>query len=57
MEGKWDKKGLIQELSQTFVSVNISSEQKFLNYSFWDLEQININEGMPPIVKKHTTVN
>lgn len=52
MEGKWDKKGLIQELSQTFVSVNISSEQKFLNYSFWDLEQININEGMPPIVKK-----
>lgn len=52
VEGKWDKKGLIQELSQTFVSVNISSEQKFLNYSFWDLEQININEGMPPIVKK-----
>lgn len=52
IEGKWDKKGLIKELSQTFVSVNISNEQKFLNYSFWDLEQINIDKGMPPIVEK-----
>lgn len=52
VEGYWDKGTLMNELSQAFVSINVSDEEKFLNYSFWDLEQENIDEGMPPVVEK-----
>ena len=52
VEGEWDEDGFIQEIKRRYVKEAISHEQKFLNYHFWDLQQEDIDEGMPAVVQK-----
>ena len=52
VEGEWDEDDFIQEIKRRYVKEAISHEQKFLNYHFWDLQQEDIDKGMPVVVQK-----
>lgn len=51
VDGIWDKGFFAQEINDKFNTAEMTSVQKFLNYSFWDLQQSIIEEGMPIAVK------
>lgn len=52
VEGEWNEDDFIQDIKRRYVKEAISYEQKFLNYHFWDLQQEDIDKGMPVIVQR-----
>ena len=52
VEGEWNEDDFIQDIKRRYVKETVSHEQKFLNYHFWDLQQEDIDKGMPIIVRK-----
>lgn len=52
VDGDWNEDDFIQEIKRRYVKESLTHEQKFLNYHFWDLQQEDINEGMPVVVKR-----
>ena len=50
--GTWDENEFVEELQNKYRVDDLSDDQKFLAYTFWDLEQKYITEGMPIAVQK-----
>ena len=51
VDGIWDKDFFMQEINDKYNTAEMTPVQKFLNYSFWDLQQSIIEEGMPIAVE------
>jgi len=47
VDGIWDKDFFYNEINDKYNTAEMKPVQKFLNYSFWDLQQSIIEEGMP----------
>ena len=45
--GEWDDQAFQSELKQMYIKENLSHEEKFILYHFWDLDQEDIDFGMP----------
>lgn len=52
VSGEWDKQTFLRELKRMYHSENLSHEEKFIQYRFWNLEQEDINFGMPSLVAR-----
>lgn len=50
--GEWDKVFFQNELKRMYRREDISHEEKFILYHFWDLEQADIDYGMPALVTR-----
>lgn len=50
--GEWNKESCQQELRRMFLQDEISHEERFILYHFWDLEQADIDIGMPALIAK-----
>ena len=50
--GEWDDQMLQTELKRMYLRDKISPEEKFILYRFWDLEQSDIEHGMPNLVER-----
>lgn len=50
--GSWDGETLQNELRRRYLRKEISPEEKFIQYGFWDLEQLDIEQGMPLLVER-----
>lgn len=50
--GEWDKQLFQNELKRMYRREDISHEEKFILYHFWDLEQADIDYGMPALVTR-----
>ena len=48
--GDWNERAFIEELRRRYETEELSHEQKFVYYSFWDLQQEDITVGMPALV-------
>lgn len=51
VKGEWDKKKFVDEIKNKYCLSEMSDAQKFLIYGFWDLQQSNIDKGMPDVVE------
>lgn len=51
VDGIWDKDFFMQEINNKYNTAEMTPVQKFLNYSFFDLQQSIIEEGMPIAVE------
>lgn len=49
VKGIWDKDNFINEINTKFNKNMLSAGDKFILYSIWDLEQSDIENGMPEI--------
>lgn len=49
--GIWDKNIFIEELTGKYVPKSEAPKYRFLNYRFWDLEQNDIDEGLPQAIQ------
>lgn len=45
--GEWDVKDFENEINNRYGTVNLSEDKKFLLYSFWDLNNEIISDGLP----------
>lgn len=52
VSGEWDNQTFQKELRRMYLKDEISHEEKFVLYHFWDLEQEDIVYGMPPLVER-----
>ena len=52
VDGEWDDQTFQNELRRIYRKEDISHEEKFILYSLWDLEQVDIDLGMPSLVEK-----
>ncbi|MBQ9167118.1 MAG: hypothetical protein IJX67_01755 [Oscillospiraceae bacterium] len=52
VEGDWDEDRFVTDIRSRYVKVDISHEAKFINYHFWDLQQEDIDQGMPVLVAR-----
>lgn len=50
--GEWDTQTFQKELKRMYLPKELSPEEKFIQYRFWDLEQADIDCGMPVLVTK-----
>ena len=50
--GVWNELDFIEEINIKFNIQDMSDEEKFIRYIFWDLDQDLINNGMPEAVNK-----
>lgn len=51
-DGAWDECRSIEEIKKKYVKVNIPPEQRFIHWWFWDLQQEDIDIGMPRVLEK-----
>ena len=52
VSGEWDIQIFQNELRQLYLKDEISHEEKFVLYRIWDLEQEDIDQGMPSLVER-----
>ena len=52
IENHWDKNNFLEELTVRFGNKQYTREERFILYHFWDLEQEDIDQGMPILVKR-----
>ncbi len=52
VNGIWDETEFIEELESNYSDNILTDDEKFLEYTFWDLEQQYITNGMPIAVQK-----
>ena len=50
VDGDWNETELKGELQRTYFAKELSFEERFLFYSFWDLQQEDIIQGMPIVI-------
>lgn len=55
VDGDWDEEAFIEELEKRYKRADLSYEEKFIYYNFWDLEDEDIKVGMPIAVGKAYT--
>lgn len=51
-KGIWDEQVFLDEIQSKFNPSSLCDVEKFLSYSFWDLEQKNIEIGLPEAIQK-----
>lgn len=54
IDGIWNEDDFVDEIIKKFKITEMSDDEKLLAYGFWDLEQKNIINGLPIVVKKAT---
>ena len=52
VDGERDDSYFIDEIKKRYVEEDISPEQRFINWWFWDMQQEDIDIGMPFVLKK-----
>ena len=52
VKGDWDKDDFIAEIRKKYIKEELSHEWAFTYSHFWDLQQEDIDEGMPPLIAK-----
>lgn len=52
VKGDWNKDDFIAEIRKKYIKEELSHEWLFVNSHFWDLQQEDIDEGMPPLIAK-----
>ena len=52
VDGIWEEIDFIEELRSKYRDDELTDDQKFLEYTFWDLEQKYIVNGMPIAIQK-----
>lgn len=52
VSGEWDNQAFQEEIKRLYLKDEISHEEKFILYQFWDLEQADIDQGMPVWVER-----
>lgn len=52
VSGEWDADVFQNELKREYLSDEVSPEERFLICGFWDLEQSDIDQGMPVLVER-----
>lgn len=52
VDGEWDDTYFIDEIKKRYVEEDISPEQRFIHWRFWDMQQDDIDIGMPKVLKK-----
>lgn len=52
VDGDWDEEKFLSDIKNRYVKEDISHEQKFVHYHFWDLQQEDIDIGLPTLVDK-----
>lgn len=52
VNGEWDDTYFIDEIKKRYVEEDISPEQRFINLRFWDMQQDDIDIGMPFVLQK-----
>lgn len=52
VDGEWNETYFIDEIKGRYVKEDISPEQRFINWQFWDMQQDDIDIGMPAALKK-----
>lgn len=50
--GVWEKEVFLSELHQKYCKVEHTPCERFIRYSFWSLQQSDIDEGFPEALKK-----
>lgn len=50
--GEWDETYFLNELCSRYSTPEISPETHFLQFPFWDMEQKDIEEGLPIVLKR-----
>lgn len=50
--GEWDETFFLNELRLRYSTPEISPETRFLQFPFWDMEQKDIEDGLPIVIKK-----
>lgn len=51
-EGIWNEENFCSEIRRRFCPELLTDERKFILYGFWDLQQENIDKGLPVAVEK-----
>lgn len=51
-EGEWDESATCNEYLQRFCQKDLSSEDKLILWSFWDLNDTIVSEGFPLVLQK-----
>lgn len=49
-DGVWNKSSFIEELTQKYSVPDVSPVERFILFNFWDLQQKDIDEGLPAAV-------
>ena len=52
VDGKWNVEDFLSEIKRIYLVENIPPAEKFVRMSIWDLEQADIELGMPVVVEK-----
>lgn len=52
VDGEWDEVYFIDEIKKRYIKEDLTCEQKFILYNFWDLQQKDIDSGMPAVIQK-----
>lgn len=52
VDGEWDDTYFIDEIKKRYVEEDVSPEQRFIYWQFWDMHQEDIDIGMPIVLQK-----
>lgn len=52
VDGEWDEQAFIDNIKKCYTKVEVSHEQRFINYPFWDLQQEDIDKGLPLLLQR-----
>lgn len=52
VDGEWDETFFVEEIRKRYLKEAFPPEQRFTNWRFWDLQQDDIDIGMPIILQK-----
>lgn len=52
VDGEWDEELFKEEIKKKYAQNDIKAEDKFIYYKLWDLQQSDIEEGMPIILHR-----
>ena len=55
VEGEWNETLFLDEVNKRYNPVGQTRDERFITQLFWDLEQEDINEGLPIILEKGYT--
>jgi len=52
VDGEWNDTYFVDEIKKRYVKEDIPPEQRFINWQFWDMQQEDIDIGMPLALQK-----
>lgn len=47
----WSKENFISEINEIFKAQSYTTDEKFMYFNLWDLEQIDIENGLPKVIE------